>query len=529
MKTRTLALVLAVAAIAACRGSSSDSPDAANSGIDSSSNADDTTIYDIQDPGMPPKIAVGAVVNIRGVVVTAIDTFGAKTGTFWVEEPGGGNYSGVLVFGASTTDVAALHVGDLVDVVGAQKAEFALSGTGGDTSGRTTTEMEPPTGGAMMVMKTGTGTLPDPVEVNALTIGQMPTQAAKDAEWEKYEGVLIKVSNVAAISNVSQIGGKTPDPTFQKFSVTGSLVVESSLAAFPTAAPKFGDCEASITGIGDYFFDWLLEPRSTDEIATGGTGCPIAEADSTTCGDGMDNDGNGHADCFDYSCDLYSGTTCVKGATINDIDTSAATAPIGGAVNVDGVYVIAVDKAKKNLWVSDSLAGATDKGVYVRGPSAGLDVSIVVGAKVNVDLTVILPFHGLMELSPIPGATTASPSVTVAGTAGVPSALTTTLATLSDTAMMPHYAGSLVSIGKAKVTAVVTTGTTTKHTTYTISDGTKTIELTDTIFDPALTMGACVASVTGVATLDTFPNPSVPAILPRSALDMGAIGAGNCP
>src|SRR5258705_31017 len=80
----------------------------------------------------------------------------------------------------------------------------------------------------------GTGSVAAPMVVDALAIGQMATQAARDAEWEKWEGVLITVTNVSELNSVAQIGGTTPDPTFQKFSVTGGLVVDSSLAAFPT-------------------------------------------------------------------------------------------------------------------------------------------------------------------------------------------------------------------------------------------------------------------------------------------------------
>ena len=47
------------------------------------------------------------------MVVTAIDTYGAKTGDIWVEEPEGGKCSGVHVYDAPLSDVATLAVGDI--------------------------------------------------------------------------------------------------------------------------------------------------------------------------------------------------------------------------------------------------------------------------------------------------------------------------------------------------------------------------------------------------------------------------------
>jgi len=127
----TLALVLSSGV--GCRGSDNGStPDTNNGGGDK--------IQDVQNDAMAP----GTAVNLKGVVVTAVDTFGAKTGDFWVEEPEGGLNSGILIFNkANAIDVSALVPGDIVNVTGGVKEEFALSS---DTSGNTDTEIGPPTG-----------------------------------------------------------------------------------------------------------------------------------------------------------------------------------------------------------------------------------------------------------------------------------------------------------------------------------------------------------------------------------------------
>jgi predicted extracellular nuclease len=523
MKTRSIALALLVAS--ACGRSNSNTPDAPPGGGPDAPSSDDTSIYDIQDPSN--KVAVGAMVNIRGVVITAIDTYGTKTGTFWIEEPAGGAYSGVLVYGAAANDVVNLQVGDLVDVTGGQKAEFALAS---DTSGRTTTEIEKPTGGAISVTKVGTGTVPPPMVVDALTIGQMATQPERDAEWEKWEGVLISVSNVGVISSTKTFGA-TPGPDSDEFTVTGPLVVESTLAAFPGTTgtppgPQYGDCEMGITGIGDYFFDWLLEPRATTEITTGGTGCPVPETGVAACSDSIDNDANGHADCFDYTCmlDAAAGPMCTKAATVHDINTAATNAPVGTSVTLHNVCVVAVDATKQNIWVQDAGNAALDTGVYVFRGSKSTALTVTAGSVVSVDTTVILPYHGLMELTGIPGATTASPNVVDAGDNCTPVALSVPIATLADTTMTKHYAGSLVKVAATKLTVTAVTGTGTAKR-YTLSDGTTNIEVGTQIYDinVATPNTTCYSSMTAVATLDTSPNPSVPELQPRSAADLVAV------
>jgi hypothetical protein len=525
MKIRSLALCLLAAA--ACRSSSSsNTPDAPNGNNPDAPNGGGTTIYDIQDPSN--KVAVGAMVDVHDVVVTAIDAYGAKTGAFWIEEKAGGAYSGVEVFNAPAAQVAALKVGDVVTVTGAEKAEFALAS---DTSGRTTTELEPPKGGAISVTKTADGTVPDAAPVDALAIGMMAKQADQDAEWEKWEGVRIKVSSVAVISSAKPVPSKTPDPTFQSFDITGPLTVESSLAAFPTSGtpavgPQFGDCLGSITGIGDYFFQWNLLPTATADVASGGSGCPAAETGSA-CTDTIDNDANGHADCLDYSCmlDQTQQATCIKGVTVHDVDTGAQ--PVGTGVKLATACVTAVDSSGKNLWVADAGQAAVDTGVYVfRGGNATAVTGIAQGTQVSVDLAVVSPYHGLMELAGIPGAASGtSPGVTnLNGQPCKVTALATTLATLADTTMTNHYAGSLVTLSNVKVTA--TTGTGAK-TIYTLSDGTKTIEMGVQIFDPKPQVNVtCYATLTGIATWDTSPNPSVPMILPTLT---GAVPGGTCP
>ena len=264
----TLSLLVATAA---CRNSSNGdddgSPDAPSG---------DMTIQDVQNDATP----AGTPVTLRGVVVTAIDNYGPRKGNFYVGEPEGGAFSGVLVFGAPLDQVSALAVGDLVDITGAEKDEFSL-----DTDDATVTELAPVAGGELTVTKVGTGSVPNPQVIDALAIGRMET-AAREAEYEKWEGVLIQVTNISVNSEIRPVSSSAPDPTFVAFSITGVLEVDSSLSEIPysTTPPPVlpgGDCLASVTGMGDYFFNYKVLPRATADIVLGGTGCPAAEAVAT--------------------------------------------------------------------------------------------------------------------------------------------------------------------------------------------------------------------------------------------------------
>lgn len=381
--SRTFAVALTLAAaFFACRSSGDDTGD----DIQVDAPNGDVTIQEVQNDAMAP----GTAVTLKGVVVTVIDKYGSKTGDFWVEEPGGGERSGVHVFGAPLASVSALAVGDLVDISGAQKDEFAYAGSngsGGDTSGRSITELKPVNGGMMVVTKTGTGTVPAPMVVDALAIGQKATQAERDAEWEKWEGVLITVKNVAAISSAACVGNMCNDKSLNKIDLTGDIVLESSLAPLPGGSETTpgnvvrGDCLGSVTGVVDYFFDYLLLNTSADSVVTGGTGCPVAEA-AALCKDSIDNDGNGFSDCNDNNCVLTE-ATCRAQTTIPAVQAATPTGP----VELQNVYVTAISFNKKNLWVSSSLNAAPNEGIYVfRGTTQAtvLPANIVVGAKVNV-------------------------------------------------------------------------------------------------------------------------------------------------
>jgi len=527
MNRMLVASVTLAVAVFACR----DSGGGGGDDVDAPVTSDDVRIQDIQSSA----ITAGTAVTVKGVIVTVIDTYGGKTGDFWVQEPGGGEFSGVHVYGAELSDVGALAVGDLVDIEGAEKDEFAymgMNGSGGDTSGRSVTELKPVAGGKMKVTKVSSGPVPAPQMVDALAIGMKATQAERDAEWEKWEGVLIKLTNVSATSSAACVGSACNDDTLNKFDATGGIVVESALAPFPGYMPAMGmtdavpgdiaraDCLAGVTGVVDYFFDYLLLNTSTAAIEKNGTGCPAAEgASHAVCSDNIDNDGNGFVDCMDNGC-VLGDPACRAQTTIAAVQ---ATTPMG-YVELTDVYVTAIAFNKKNFWVSSSLASAANEGIYVfRGTGSGvpnLASNIVVGAKVSIIGKVIENNNDMMgstvtQIQPLAVNFVAAPTAQPVAVMGQ-----TVASLLTDSTGEP-YEGVLVTLTNVKVTTIGT------DMNFYVSNLAQKVGTTDTNFKSdddiyrmvAANMGVCYSSITGIWSYSVFENAYI--FLPRATAVSG--------
>jgi hypothetical protein len=399
-------------------------------------------------------MVAGTRIELRGKVVTAIDTFGDRKGNFYIAEPGGGAFSGVLVFGAPLEQVALLAVGDTVDITGAEKDEFDGTGILTTPLPLPITEVVEVSGGQMTVTKVGTGQVPAPEVIDALAIGQM-AQTAREAELEKWEGVLVTIENVRVDVGIRQISGAMPDPTFREFNVTGPLHIDSTLAAIPAAADggadlvAVGDCLASVTGMGDYFYSHKVLPRATADIVAGGTGCPAPENTMLQCGDGIDNDANGFTDCVDNGCAGIA--TCMTTTTVAMIQSGAIAT--GAIAQLNDVYVIAIAPNGRHIWVADSLTAAPGTGIDVFRTNAPppLPVGVVVGAQVDVSGRVdeFNSGGGTGTLTELGGVV----SITfVAAPTGLPTPITgVSIATLANDTTGEPYEGSLVEITNVRV------------------------------------------------------------------------------
>ncbi|MEO8840793.1 MAG: hypothetical protein ABI591_16235 [Kofleriaceae bacterium] len=503
MRLTALIAVLSLSLLACGRGDDNNTlPDATGSG---SGNGSSVTIQQVQSDDMAP----GTAVALANVVVTATDEFGAKTGDFWVEEMGGGKRSGVHVFKAAAADVMALNVGDVISLKGAIKSEFALTGSNADKSGRTVTELEPASGGAIVITKTGQTATITPDKVDALAIGQMydSTMSATGGgtafsnAWEDWEGVLIELDNVSAASAPKGFGAKPYAADAYSFGITGVAKAEGTMTDLNMASITRAVCFSAMTGVVDYFYDYLVLPRSSADFATGGTGCPAAES---VCTDGIDNDGNGFTDCADNGC-IISDATCRSATTINALDTATDASPtaptLPAAVGLTGRCVTAV--AGNNFYIADSGTAAADGGAFVFG---GAPAALAAGNTVDV--------IGTPSMFKQPSSTAPEPQLEINGlqvTKDVAACTVTptnpglTAAQLTADATGHKWIGSLVTItgtgatGQFKVATAQTStmkfGTLTQNATTFSFGGTFVADL-----DVA---GTCYTSITGIWTYDT--------------------------
>jgi hypothetical protein len=521
MKSTKLVALMMALSLFACRSGGNDDDDDGDDAGDDGGSADDIAIQDIQSDDMPD----GTPVTIRDVVVVAVDAYGLDQGKLFVMEPEGGPYSGVMVFLESTA-AAGLVPGDIVDVVGGEKDEFALD----EDTGGTITEIVAPEGGSISVTKTGDGEVPEPTTL-------LPWELAADeyAESEQWEGVLVRFENVRVHEPLDQIGD---DPSRQATQVTGPFDIQSDLTTFDGVEP--GDCYASITGIGDYFFNYKILPRSADDLIAGDDAdCLPVESGDELCGDDTDNDYNGFADCEDFSC-ADAAVACPTTET-SVADIQAGEVEVDTVVTLSQVIVTGVSfdnpsgaLQSRTFWVQDAAAAAEGSGVAVFWPEddAGeLPEEIVVGRTLDLQGTVD-EFPCLDEACP-------DAPITQLGFAAVSNfgAIVPVedllpvegldLATIATDPDNEAYEGVLVRLENVEVAAEVGTND------FSIGDGTVELIIDDVIFryrdGNDVTVGQCLSSIVGIVHRDIFgDNDNVPILLPRSIDDVDAT-PGTCP
>jgi hypothetical protein len=419
-------------------------------------------------------------------------------------EPEGGEYSGVVV-NTLPSQSAGLAVGDLIDIEGGFKDEFACSGDicGGamDTTGRTITQI---TGSTLSLTKVGDGQVPAPELLDPRDL------AANDAEAEKWEGVLVQFDDVSV--NSPPAGVSSTDPLLTEMRITGPFRVSASLTELTQSRD---DCLASVVGIGDYFFEYKILPRSAADIVGDGTGCPPQETGDTDCGDLADNDADGFMDCGDFSCQ-DTVASCVESTDI--VAIRDGTVGLNSAVMLDDVYVVAVAFNKKNLWVSDNPAAAQNEGIFVFrgfGSTPEVDAQIVAGTRVDV-VGVVDEYNGLLQVEADPdgGVTFASAGSAATAITGVG------VGTLINEADGEPYEGSLVTITDVELDMKM------MYYQFSVTDGTDSIVTDDDIYRylglPSGSERHCFASITGIVHADSnsTADPAPRILLPLSEDDV---------
>jgi predicted extracellular nuclease len=172
-------------------------------------------------------------VTVEGVIATSGLTF--KKDGFFVQDPKGGEYSGIFVYINKGTVVP----GDVLTISGTYDEFFTYS--------------EIKVAMAADVKKTGTAPVPAPAVVTSADV------ATGGAKAENYEGVLVQVKNAKVTTAVDMN---------QEFIVDTKLRVDDLFIEKANwVNPMVNDTFTSITGNLAYTFDnFKLAPRSPADL-----------------------------------------------------------------------------------------------------------------------------------------------------------------------------------------------------------------------------------------------------------------------
>jgi hypothetical protein len=268
-----------VLAVAACR----PEPE-----WDSGQDQDIVTIYEIQtehpDAQDP---AVGSLVALRSVVVTAYDTYPESkfddvqvgeeircveklgyTGGIVVQEIGGGPYSGISLFNPSVVpQYERLAPGDLVDVQG-EYLEFCLTEDNRPDSYCSA-------GNSERLSQLGEATATRVGEVaRPVALVRTLQELTGATTAEPYEGVLVRIEQRLQISPCQRpevnccsgdynmhgslcVGGTSEDGW-----CNGGIEVTNELYAIPPGTR----CVSSVQGVLTWFFEYRLSPRGPEDV-----------------------------------------------------------------------------------------------------------------------------------------------------------------------------------------------------------------------------------------------------------------------
>ncbi len=200
-----------------------------------------TTIYDVQYTDYPgdgtyPSPMDGQTVTVSGIV-TAV-----KSGTyknFYLEERPGGAWHGVYVFDSSVKP----ELGDSVTITAEVTEYYGLTELKNVSSHTIHSSGNP---------------LPSPSEINTGTIGDGGFEA------EKYEGVLVVVTNVEVTQTVDGYG------QWYVSDGSGECQIEDDMYHYE---PNIGETFAAILGMGSYGYgEYEIHPRDESDLIKSASG-----------------------------------------------------------------------------------------------------------------------------------------------------------------------------------------------------------------------------------------------------------------
>ncbi|HWB77372.1 MAG TPA: hypothetical protein VG755_20535 [Nannocystaceae bacterium] len=193
-------------------------------------------------------------VIVNHVVVTAVGTTPSR---FWAEEPGGGEYSGIVVFAGMRGDalgVADLQIGDVVDITGVSDEYLDVSEI--NISGAAAT---------LVVVDSGQDLAPDVVDVSVF---------ATNLAAEPWESALVRIEG--APLTVTALDAAYPEYTVSDGNdevVIDDFIYDSMGGDFPglsfdmDGSMGVGANFDAIQGPVNWFNDtWKIMPRAEADL-----------------------------------------------------------------------------------------------------------------------------------------------------------------------------------------------------------------------------------------------------------------------
>ena len=180
-----------------------------------------STIAEAQQTGF------SGAISLQGVIATTADTGNG----FWIQDPNGGEWSGVYVYtGAMTNSNLGVAIGDEISLTGEMKEFYDL------------TEIEMSDGDAFTITSNGN-------DVVSTTLTSVP------ADWENYEGVLVTLSDLSVSSDANEYGQCTTN-----YSIFTDDVIYDSMVGN-------GNSFSLFTGIVHYSYgEFKILPRMESDL-----------------------------------------------------------------------------------------------------------------------------------------------------------------------------------------------------------------------------------------------------------------------
>jgi hypothetical protein len=398
------------------------------------------------------------LVSLKGVVVTAVDDFGTVNGDVYVQDPAGGQDSGIQLLRPrldSGAAITSLQPGDRVDVFG-DAIQFA-----GPTSNPFANIVVPQIRNAVIV-KRSSGLPLAPTTISAQTLQDENTA-------QHYDAMLVELVDRWVLSDNDQFG---------EFRLQGDVKIDDDLYQHLASA---GQC-LTVRGIVRYFYRHRVNPRAAADVVTS-TSCPAASAVTPS--------------------QIQNPLSPNRPAAGDLVKVSGVVTAVDQHPSSSGLYI--------GFWIQEPGAGGPYKGIYIFAQWKSSDTLKPPALGNAVEVTGIYSeYFGLSEVEHVIAIADKGPSSQLSPVEVLASDIE------KGAANQQQYEGVLIRVRNVKVRSLIQNigGT----VTYGFAVEGADFEIKDDLYDftPAAA-GTTYSSITGV--LHAFKSQAIQ-LLPRSASDL---------